>query len=308
MSPTSTNTSTQMQQSNSASSGWDTSVVAASAYTAIPVQSILPTHTNTSTDPSSQVVSSDLRPRQQVYATDRHQAVAKASSTADFGSRFAVAAGDGTGGERVGTTLISHPFSSPDLLGARTSSPSETSSTPCVSSPRITEQKRPTDRQSPRIAANTTKLVSAHDTVTSISEHTLAVDVIQQRGNAVVTKASSIHEGSTVITKAPNQLPVLIEKGLAQLHTPPPVPPNPFTISVPTQPQAASKSTLWGFCKTQDVTIPSLRLDTDFDEEPVVLAISMGRRGGRVDPNAFRKMIREVRQLHVLSHVMHLHI
>lgn len=83
------------------------------------------------------------------------------------------------------------------------------------------------------------------------------------------------------------------------MRAPPSVPlsmlPNPTTFSVPTQTGGASKGTLRSCFSTPDVAIPRRRVDTELVEEPVVQAVSMSRRGGGIDQNVLREMIREVR-------------
>lgn len=216
---------------------------------------------------------------------------ASASSTVGLGSNIAVAAGH-SGEAKIGlaATLRTFIVNSPDPPGIPTPSPTETSPLSSVGSSRFTDNRGPPKSPTQSAPHN----AETHAMVYSISEHTRGLSATQLEGTSEILqkKTRSLHEQSTPIPKVRHQLsPSQLQQSALRA---------PIHISVPATPPAASKGFLWWCWGKPDVSTPVIRLNTNFDEEPVLLAISMSRRGGGVVPDKFRVMIQEVRPCYPL--------
>lgn len=214
-----------------------------------------------------------------------------ASSTAGAGSSCPVADRPSTGVDRFGSVSNTKTFkySTPDLPGILTSSPSETASMPFVNSPRITEQKRPTDRPAPTTTSRNASSVTTHAPAPLTSEHSKHASMTQQDSHNSTSETDSVHE-QTEIVPGPLQLPSLQpqDRRLLQLS---PIPPTPAPISHPAQPQALPKSSLWGFCKDSDVSTPVRPVD---GVPRGTTPVPDSRPVTRFDANMLRDLIREV--------------
>lgn len=232
--------------------------------------------------------SSDLRPRQpNTTEIDVDQSGGNVGSSKAAGySNREIAMG-------LATTSHTYTTSSADLPGILTPSPSENSPVSSVGSRRVTDHKQTDQTQTSSAVFQATGSIDTRGKILSISEHRNGAITTHQGDTS--SKTGVEYKDGKVSNKLPHQLPPVLDNSASQRRKPSSLPPpTPITITYRAKPPAPSKRSCWGCWSDPNVTTPVFKVDTDFDDEPVLLAISMSRRRGGIDPKVLREIIQEV--------------